>query len=143
MRMDKVRDFFQRHADGMVSGPLDWLEEIYVYPLAVFRGNHIFVEKTPDETRQALLERREDYLSVGLGPGTQAEVKVLSQAMLIDNRMSVTVMTLFSNPETGKTAKTLSKFFCRLTDVGTIKIESLEIVERDVPSFTGSQTILH
>ena len=126
-----VQEFFDWFADAFLHGELDWLDRVYIYPLAVFLTNdEIRVEKDVEDTRKFILWRRKHVFDTGCDT-MRAHIHTIEPTQ--DNRHRVHLEFSFhktSGQEVGRNK------FCYLVEQGKdhrIWIESIEIVEIGMP----------
>ncbi len=110
----------------MLNGDLDWVAEVYDYPLSVFVEGNIRIESGPEDTATHLMLRREQAQNRGVYAMT-AEVMQINRSAN-SSRFSVIVDYLFHAHDGVDIARNRSKYRCRSTDDGSIKVESLEFL---------------
>lgn len=127
---DQVEVFFQWLTQALMDGDLDQLTNTYVYPLSLFVNGTIRVERTPQETRNYLSERRRDAAAIGV---THIHCDVLEIGTTRNGRFPVRVRQSFRDAKGEELTHNIAKFLCVQDERETIFIESVEIQRLGLP----------
>ena len=127
----RFEEFFEKLSERFLTGPLDWIEDVYLYPLSVFKGGNIHIERGPDDTRDYLTKRRETAARAGIATMRAAQVRPRQTQ---EGRWEVAVVMEFFSTSGKSLGSNRSRYLCREDEAGEIRIESVEILDSGLPT---------
>ena len=128
---NQLPQFFQRVADAFLSGDVQWLSTIYVYPLAVYVGGELTVERNVEQTISAVMGRRQQAIQAGTAA---IKTQIINAADNPSGRLPIRVDWQFIDTAGKLIATNEVRYFCRFKDPGIVQIEILEFLRRDIPN---------
>lgn len=122
--------FFDWLASRYERGPLDWTEDVFLYPYSLFVGDQIHVETCAADTHSYILTRRQDMAATG-GKSLKTQVRDMRQTgdgrWLFDLRFSVL------DAQDAEIAASEAFYLCRVSPTGQVQLESEELTRTTVP----------
>ncbi len=131
MQDNRVANFFDWLASALCDGPLDWVENVYVYPMSLFIGPITRIEKTPEETREYIRDRRAE---IRLHGAERMSSKVVQIGEWKRSGYRVLVEFRFHDTKAETIAFNRTWFLCHDQPDGTIKIQSVDIEHLGIPT---------
>ena len=126
-----VREFFEWFAEAFVSGDLDWLDRVYIYPLAVFLTNdEIRVEQDIEDTKKFILWRRQHIRDAGCNE-MRAHIQMIEPTQ--DARYRVHLEFSFHTADGSEVGRNKFRYLIEQREDHRIWIESIEIVDIGMP----------
>lgn len=137
MSQERYQDLIQALADGFLDGdPLD-LAEFYSHPLAIYHGEAVRVEATPEETAKSVIRRRMRLREAGAAK-ILAEVHAFDCSA--DGRLRLRVTWTYLDAKQKKLDATALTYFCRESADHSLKIDMIlfdALAFPDMPYISG------
>ena len=131
----RVQEFFDWLVVRLLEGELDWLEDVYVYPMALFIGDEIRVENGPEDTALYLEMRRAHAAQLGVYAMTANVLQVTHKTT--GHRFSAHVEYTFLRDNGSEIGRNKSHYRCHFEDEVRIRVESIEILELGLPRLSS------
>ena len=139
---DRIRKFFDWLAPRLLHGDLDWVEDVYDYPLSFFVGDKIRLETSSSETIAYILARPDQAKLYNISAKSAEVIKITMAPDM--KRFSAIVDYLFHTHDGTEFGRNKSCYRCRIDEANSIRVESLEILDLGLPfSPIASSVVRH
>ena len=130
--MDKGRlqEFFDWFGNAYLTGDLDWLSDVFVYPYSLFIDGQIRIEYGPEDTMEYFQSRRRDFKAIGAASITS---RILEVGEKRSTRFPIRVNYTFLNARGEKIAFNTARYLCLLDERGRLRLESAELLRISIP----------
>lgn len=126
----RITAFFEWLAGALFDGDMDWVDHVYLYPMSTFSGVSMRVDRTPDQMRAYLHERRKLVRAHGVTSMTGRVLKFGTPTSM-GYRVEVEFRFLDKRGET--VALNRNHYLCHDGPNGEIRIASLEMTRLGIP----------
>jgi ketosteroid isomerase-like protein len=122
---------FMRHADAFNSGDLEAIAASYIQPLAVFIDGEVRLEKTRQDTLDAIFALRAEALARGV---RRVRATVRQPQHLEHGRRPVLVLWHFETADGRKVASSRVRYYCVQEPGGEWRVEMVQYLKVAFPN---------
>lgn len=127
----EVQHICEKLASAFAVGQFDDVTQYYLYPLVVYLPTGMRMDMAPEDTIDAIFQRRGAAKSAGM---TDVKVTIHEIGENKDGRIPVHVAWNFTNKSGASVGKSEIRYFCRLMPNGAIRIELMEFLTLAFPN---------
>ncbi len=128
---DAVRLICEKLASAFAVGRFDDVTRYFNYPLVVYLPTGMRMDMTPEDTIDAIFQRRGAAKSAGM---TDVKVTIHDIGENREGRIPVHLVWNFTNKSGESVGKSEMRYFCRVMPNGAVRIELMEILTMAFPN---------
>jgi len=127
---DRISAFFEWLAGALFDGDLDWVDDVYIFPMSIFSGVDMRVDQTAEQMRAYILGRRAEVRAQGVA---SMRGRVLGIGRPTSAGYRVEVEFRFYDAQGNFVALNRNHYLCTDGPNGEIRISSLELTRLGIP----------